>query len=60
MGLPGRDELLLIRGFTGCPAVTDEQELIPTGPRSGYLPQRFPTALVTASRIASWRIAHWN
>ena len=28
--------------------------------KRGYLPQRLATALVTASRIASWRIAHWN
>jgi hypothetical protein len=39
----------------------DEQELIPTAIACrGYLPQRLPTALVTASRMASWRIAHWN
>jgi hypothetical protein len=58
--MTGRDELLLIRGFMGCPQSRDEQELIPTEPRRGYLPQRFPTAVVTASRMASWRIAHWN
>ena len=27
---------------------------------AGYLPQRFTTALVTASRTASCRIAHWK
>jgi hypothetical protein len=26
--------------------------------RFAYLPQRFKTALVTASRTASWRMAH--
>jgi hypothetical protein len=29
-------------------------------PEQTYLPQRFMTAFVTASRTASWRIAHWN
>lgn len=39
---------------------TDMQSAISYMPRSGYLPQRLPTAVVTASRMASWRIAHWN
>ncbi len=51
-----------VRSELEMPPARDFSDLTETGAvrrfEQGYLPQRFNTAFVTASRTASWRIAH--